>query len=61
MIVESVTKGVLVLHRQMGGDPWTARALLADDVMALPKLGVAVPVAEFYENVAVGEPGAGGL
>jgi hypothetical protein len=34
------------------GQNWTATALTADDVLDLPEIGIRVPVAEFYENVA---------
>jgi Uma2 family endonuclease len=51
IIVESAEAGLQVLHRAHGGDPWTVQALTAEDVLALPKIGIDLPVAEFYEDV----------
>jgi Uma2 family endonuclease len=51
IIIESVTNGVLVLHRHAGEDPWTALALTTEDMLDLPEVGFQIPVAELYENV----------
>jgi Uma2 family endonuclease len=59
VIIESVTSGVLVLHRRTGEDPWTALALTADDVLDLPEVGFQIPVAEFYEDVDFATSGPG--
>jgi len=56
VIVESATSGVLVLHRDIGTEPWTARALMADDMLDLVELGIRIPVSAFYEDVVL--PGA---
>jgi Uma2 family endonuclease len=58
VIVESATKGLLVLHRQNGSDSWTAEALTADDILALPGVAVEIPVAELYADVNFDEPAA---
>jgi Uma2 family endonuclease len=50
-IVESASRGLLVLHRQNGDDPWTARSLTDDDTLRLPEVDVEVPVAEFYDEM----------
>ena len=51
VIVESVTRGLLVLHRRNGGDPWIAGALTGGDVLDLAEIGVQIPVGAFYEGV----------
>lgn len=60
VIIESATRGLLVLHRQNGADPWTAQTLTADETLALPEVGVSLPVAELYEGVALADPEPGG-
>ena len=55
VIVESANKGLLVLHRQHNGAAFTALALTDDDTLDLPEVGIAVPVAEFYEDVDFAE------
>lgn len=51
VIVESASSGLLVLYRANGGDPWTAQALNADTVLALPEIGIELDIAEFYQDV----------
>jgi Uma2 family endonuclease len=51
VIVESTTAGLQVLHRDNGESPWTAHALMKDDVLAIPEVGIEVPVAELYEGI----------
>jgi len=58
VIVESANKDLLVLHRRQGGDAFTALALTEDDILELPEAGIAVPVAELYQDVAFAEAGA---
>jgi Uma2 family endonuclease len=55
VIIESVTSGALVLHRQTGDHPWTALALTPEDILDLPEIGLQIPVAEFYQNVDFAE------
>jgi Uma2 family endonuclease len=56
VILEHASVGVTVHERANGDDPWTTTALTADDVLAMPEIGIAVPVAEFYEDTdAAGE------
>jgi Uma2 family endonuclease len=52
IIAESTTAGLQVLHRASGEAPWTAIALTGEDVLALPEVGIEIPIAEFYEDVA---------
>jgi Uma2 family endonuclease len=51
VIVESTAAGLLVLHRADGAAPWTAMALTGPDVLALPEVGIEIPVAALYEDV----------
>jgi Uma2 family endonuclease len=50
VILEHASVGVTVHQRANGDDPWTTTALTAEDVLAMPEIGIAVPVAEFYED-----------
>jgi len=59
VVIESVTSGVLVLHRQAGEDPWTALALTADDVLDLPEIDCQIPVADLYQDVDFAAPALG--
>jgi Uma2 family endonuclease len=58
VIVESVTSGLLVLHRRGGDEPWIALALTGEDLLELPEIDIRIPVAEFYEGVEFSELGA---
>jgi Uma2 family endonuclease len=58
VIVESVTSGLLVLHRRGGDEPWIAVALTGEDLLELPEIDIQIPVAEFYEGVEFSELGA---
>jgi Uma2 family endonuclease len=58
IIVESAEAGLQLLHRAHGGDPWKVQALTAEDVLALPEIGIDLPVAEFYEDVVFEEVAA---
>jgi Uma2 family endonuclease len=51
IILETRFAGLLVLHRQHAGDPWTAAALTMEDTLGLPEIGIDIPVAEFYADV----------
>ena len=55
VIVESANKGLLVLHRRQGSTAFTALSLTEDDMLDLPEVGIAVPVAELYEDVDFAE------
>jgi Uma2 family endonuclease len=50
VILESTSVGMTVYSRADGENPWTATALTGDEVLSIPELGIAVPVAEFYEE-----------
>jgi Uma2 family endonuclease len=51
VILETRSAGLLVLHRQHADHAWTAKALTSDETLDLPEIGIAIPVAEFYEDV----------
>ena len=51
VILEYAGASVTVFKRATEAENWTATALMADDVLHIPDIGVQVPVAELYENV----------
>jgi Uma2 family endonuclease len=51
VLIESTTAGLLVLHRDDAKAPWTALTLTGADVLALPEVGIELPVAELYERL----------
>jgi Uma2 family endonuclease len=54
LIVEQRSVGALVLARD--GDRWIASAATAGDTLAMPEIGIDVPLMEFYLGLAFGEP-----
>lgn len=52
-IVEHGSIGMTVHARSNVDDPWTAAALTADDVLAMPEIGIDVPFAAFREGTGV--------
>jgi Uma2 family endonuclease len=55
IIVETRSAGLLVLRRQRAEDAWTAFALARDETLALPEVGLVIPVSEFYEDIDFAE------
>jgi Uma2 family endonuclease len=56
VILEHASAAMTVHVRATGDDPWTTTALTAGEVLAMPEISIAVPVAEFYEDTdAAGE------
>jgi Uma2 family endonuclease len=51
VILEHPRGGVTVLSRTGADDDWTAAALTTEDTLAMPEIGVEVPVADFYQGV----------
>nr|WP_294508174.1 Uma2 family endonuclease [uncultured Rhodopila sp.] len=51
VIVESSGVGLLVLHRQQGDAAFAALRLSGEHTLALPEIGIEIPVAEIYEDV----------
>ena len=58
VIVEAINSGVMVLERTSGEQDWTAKSLTIDDTLAMPELGIAIPIAAFYEQVEFATPDA---
>jgi Uma2 family endonuclease len=58
VIVESASVGLTVHERQAAGQKWTVTTVMADDLLALPEIGVEIPVAEIYEGVDFPTPAA---
>jgi len=51
VIIESSLPAVTVLSRADAGDPWTHTGLSSDDTLQMPEIGIAIPVAAFYEDI----------
>ncbi len=47
IILKFASVDLTVFRRVSDTDDWTAAALLADDVLGLPEVGIQVPVSEF--------------
>ena len=55
VLLEHAGIGLQVFARPDAEADWTATALTEGDTLALPELGIEVPVAEFYQDVAFAE------
>ena len=55
VLLEHAGIGLQVFARPAADADWTATALTEGDTLALPELGIEVPVAEFYQDVVFGE------
>jgi Uma2 family endonuclease len=55
VLLEHAGIGLQVFARPAAEADWTATALTEGDTLTLPELGIDVPVAEFYQDVAFGE------
>jgi len=51
VILEQTSAALVVFVRAEGVTDWTATALTADDTLAMPEIGIEIPLAEFYEDV----------
>lgn len=60
IIIETNFGGLLVLHRKVAEDDWTALTLTGDDILEIPEVSISIPVNELYENVDFAEASAGG-
>jgi len=54
VILEYRSPAVTVFHRDAGTQAWTADALVAEDKLPLPEIGLSIPVAAFFEGVDFG-------
>ena len=52
VMLESSSAGLMVLERQQAEDPWTTTVLTNGDVLAMPELGIEIPVTEIYEGIS---------
>ncbi len=50
VILEHASAAMTVYACANGEDPWTATAMTGSDVLSRPEIGIAVPVAAFYEG-----------
>jgi Uma2 family endonuclease len=50
VILEHTSAAMTVHVRANGDDSWTTTALTAGDVLSMPEIGIAIPIAEFYED-----------
>lgn len=55
LIVEHMSIGITAYHRQAADAEWTTTPVLAGDVLALPELGIGIPLAELYEDTGLAE------
>lgn len=55
VMLEQDFAGAMVLHRD--GAHWAVTVVSGDGVIALPEIGIALPLAELYEGVELPEPG----
>ena len=61
MIVESSSVGLTVLERSTPDQVWQTTVLANDDLLRMPAIGIEIPVAELYEDIALpDEDGAAG-
>lgn len=56
VIVEQDTAALMVMHRAGPEAGWAATTLLAGETLAMPEIGIEVPVDEFYEGVVLSIP-----
>lgn len=56
VMLEQDRPGATIFSRN--GDDWVGHVLAGDAVMALPEIGIELPLAELYEGVVFGEPDA---
>ena len=59
VIVESTSVGLTVLERAEPGEAWRTAILAEGEVLRMPEIGIEVPVAHIYEDIAfpVGDVG----
>ena len=55
VLVEQETP-VLVSYSRQDDEPWTATSLSIGDILAMPEIGVEIPVAEIFDEVDFDEP-----
>ena len=52
VIIESSSVGLTVLERSTPDQVWQTTVLANDDLLRMPEIGIEIPVAELYEDIA---------
>ena len=60
VIVEPGAVAITVLWREHAGEPFLSLGLTENDVLALPEIGIEIPVAAIYEGIDVDDGRAAG-
>ena len=59
VILESTSIGLTVMERERSDEIWRVTTLTSGDVLHMPEIGIAIPVTEFYEGIALDDEAAG--
>ena len=51
VIVESTSIGLTVMERERADEAWRGTALISDEILRMPEIGIEIPVIEFYEDM----------
>ena len=51
VIVEHASMGLTVLERSAGDQRWTLSTLTEADILALPEIGIEIPITELYDGI----------
>lgn len=60
VIVEVTGIGLTVLSRSGAGEPWTTTVLAEGDMLAVPEIGIEIPVSEIYARIEFAAETSGG-
>jgi len=52
VIIESSSVGLTVMERGTPDQVWQTTVLSDDDILRMPEIGIEIPVAEIYEDIA---------
>ena len=52
VIIESSSIGLTVMERSTADQVWQTTVLSNDDILRMPEIGIEIPVAEIYEDIA---------
>jgi Uma2 family endonuclease len=58
VILESTNIGLTVMERETPDEVWRVTTLTNDNILRIPEIGIEVPVAEFYEDIAFDDQAA---
>ena len=59
-IIVEQTSPVVTSYSRQGDEPWSATALTDGDTLALPEIGIEIPVADIYDDVRFDGPNEAG-